>query len=55
MSDVHKGIYLFHTAFRAYSTPFKKCRVGFYKIKDILRKLVPCSVTISNQTILSVV
>ena len=30
MSDAHKRIYLFHTVFRACSTPFKKYRVDFY-------------------------
>jgi len=30
MSDAHKRIYLFHTVFRACSTPFKECRVGFF-------------------------
>ena len=29
MSDAYKRIYLFHTAFRACSTPFKEYRVGF--------------------------
>ena len=55
MSDARKRIYLFFTVFRACSTPFKECRVGFYKIKDIYWKLVPCSVTFSNQKTLSVV
>lgn len=31
MSDARKRIYLFHTVFRACSTPFKECRVGFYR------------------------
>lgn len=30
MSDARKRIYLFFTVFRACSTPFKECRVGFY-------------------------
>ena len=53
MSDARKRIYLFYTAFRACSTPFKECRVYFQIKIDIEKNIFRSVENVSLDTVIA--